>query len=275
MNISLRNKLKVLVKALKQTKKLPSARLKARHLLCPVDSTRYTEFAFLLCCMQVFNINIKSRKILDVSSPFVLSYILSDNAITLKTDINLLEKKYIKESKTLSFKQEDATNLSFKDESFDFVYSVSAIEHIYERYGIAVSEMLRVLRPGGYLYFTFPVAKHHTEEWLDTPIYSHQYTRDGQVFFQYRFDEEDVEALLKGIENAFIISYSIYWEKHNGAYDRLVAVLKKGHQLKFIYTLFHSLMNLWTGFNMLEITPSNFTRARSFGNASILLHKKL
>lgn len=42
----------------------------------------------------------------------------------------------------------DATNMDFEDESFDFVFSFHALEHIPD-YRKALSEMRRVLRPGG------------------------------------------------------------------------------------------------------------------------------
>jgi len=42
----------------------------------------------------------------------------------------------------------DATNMDFDDESFDFVFSFHALEHIPD-YRKALSEMRRVLRPGG------------------------------------------------------------------------------------------------------------------------------
>jgi len=49
----------------------------------------------------------------------------------------------------------DATALSFPSESFDWVYSYHAIEHIPD-YHAALSEMRRVLKPGGRYYIGTP-----------------------------------------------------------------------------------------------------------------------
>jgi ubiquinone/menaquinone biosynthesis C-methylase UbiE len=49
----------------------------------------------------------------------------------------------------------DAENLSFEDASFDFVYSFHAIEH-FAHYKAALSELKRVLRPGGGCFIGTP-----------------------------------------------------------------------------------------------------------------------
>jgi ubiquinone/menaquinone biosynthesis C-methylase UbiE len=53
----------------------------------------------------------------------------------------------------VSFRLEDALNLSFPDETFDGVFSVDVIEHVPDD-GRFVREGLRVLRKGGTLFFT-------------------------------------------------------------------------------------------------------------------------
>jgi hypothetical protein len=54
-----------------------------------------------------------------------------------------------------NIRHEDATRLSFDDESFDHVVSFEVLEHIpdYER---VLQELFRVMRPGGYLLLTAP-----------------------------------------------------------------------------------------------------------------------
>jgi ubiquinone/menaquinone biosynthesis C-methylase UbiE len=49
----------------------------------------------------------------------------------------------------------DAVNLRFDDEQFDHVYSFHAIEHIVDA-GAALSEMRRVLAPGGRILLVYP-----------------------------------------------------------------------------------------------------------------------
>ncbi len=51
---------------------------------------------------------------------------------------------------------EDATNLSFSDESLDIILSLDVFEHIYF-YKKAFQEIYRVLKPGGKLFLTIPM----------------------------------------------------------------------------------------------------------------------
>jgi len=272
MEIHITDKLKVLVRSLAQTCRMPTLRQKGAHFLCPIESTRYTEFAYLLRFIE--ELDARPKRILDVSSPFELAYILSCGAEVVKTDINPYEGTRISPDKSLSFQEEDATRLSFEDESFDLVYSISVIEHIYDGWQNAVREMLRVLRPGGLLYLTFPVAPHKVEEWVDAPIYSHQNVRDGRVFFQYRFGPEEVAELQTGFDEAESVDLSIFWERREGAYDRTVKLLRRPIRQKLLLEFRKALINLRAGFTLLDDLPADFSRARSFGNASLLMRKR-
>jgi ubiquinone/menaquinone biosynthesis C-methylase UbiE len=61
-----------------------------------------------------------------------------------------LAKEFNVENHNLHYQNEDATDLSFKDYSFDLVISQNVFHHIPNWYE-AVNEIQRVLRPGGYL----------------------------------------------------------------------------------------------------------------------------
>ena len=50
----------------------------------------------------------------------------------------------------------DVRNLPVDDASVDGYVSAGVIEHFWEGYARILSEMFRVLRPGGYLFLTFP-----------------------------------------------------------------------------------------------------------------------
>ena len=52
------------------------------------------------------------------------------------------------QDKSLKYIREDINHLSFKDQSFDFIYSVSVINYC-ENYERTLKEWYRVLRPGG------------------------------------------------------------------------------------------------------------------------------
>lgn len=272
MKIYLWDKLRLIASVYRIIPRLPGFKRKFFTLTKPVDSTRYIEFSYLLKMIRRFNIS--TEKVLDVSSPFILSYILSETGTVLKTDINPAEKEMIVASDRLSFKLEDATKLTFSDASFDLVYSISVIEHIHERYPDAVKEMIRVLKPGGYLYLAFPVSSKHIEEWTENNIYSNQYKKSERFFFQYRFDSVDVHDLLIALDNITVLDESIYWECKDGEYDRFMHKFKGTSFFgKFVF-LRDMVLNFWAAIWLLENAPTDFSQARSFGNMSITLQKK-
>lgn len=51
---------------------------------------------------------------------------------------------------------EDLGKLTFKDSSFDLIVSSDVMEHVFD-YEVAFTELLRVLKPGGYHIFTIPL----------------------------------------------------------------------------------------------------------------------
>lgn len=271
MNITLIDKFNLVFSVYKILHRLPSIKETMVLLFNPIDSVRFVEFAYVLKSMKKYKI--RPDHILDISSPYALAYILSGISKVIKTDINIDEKKHIKNSEILSFKCENARNLSFNNDCFDFVYSISVIEHIYDGYMDALNEMLRVLKPGGYLYVTFPVSCNHVEEWVSDDIYSSQYRLDGKIFFQYRFDNSDYQTILQGLSDIEIVDHSIYWESSEGQYDRAMNNLRLDCKLKWLNLLKKSFLEAWYGLVLLENSPKDFLKAKSFGNASILLKK--
>ena len=78
---------------------------------------------------------------------------------------NLIGSEYLATNLNSGFvnknglRHEDATQLSFKNESLDFYLSFDCLEHIPD-YKKAFQESYRVLKNGGMLYFTAPFAHH-------------------------------------------------------------------------------------------------------------------
>lgn len=103
-------------------------------------------------------------------------------------------------------RNEDATQLTYKDDSFDVALSFEVLEHIPD-YHKALEETARILRPGGRFYFTAPFAASHQETQVRAkcengrithilpPEYHGDPVRDeGILCFQY-FGWDIVDAL--------------------------------------------------------------------------------
>ncbi len=238
----------------------------------PAESTRYNEFAYFLKHLKSHPL--KNAYILDISSPYAMAYLLTGNGNrVLKTDINSEEKLSIKESNSLSFAKEDGTALTFTDNTFDAVFSISVIEHIYEGYLDAVKEMVRVTKPGGIIYITTPVSAKITEEWINEDIYSDQHKKTDKIFFQYRFSEKDVNDIINCVPGAEVFQKHIFWERNDGDYDRFIDKLKNTGKGSIGF-LKNSFLNMFVGSKILNNSPGTFEQSKSFGNISLILKKK-
>jgi len=272
MNIKTIDRLKILFSVYGVVWYLPRLKSVFGTLFRPADSTRYTEFSYLQKFLKLKNLT--GMDVLDVSSPHLMAYILAKHSHVTKTNIDLSEKKFIRENKNLIFKQEDAVNLSFFDNRFDLVYSISVIEHIYSKYVQAVQEMIRVAKPGGYVYLTFPVAKEHREEWREGEVYSHQYKERGQTFFQYRFSRADVEEMLGRLPAVRVVCKDIFWEKEEGLYDSMISKIRRNIANNLVGFVKNSWTNFFYGFTLFDQNSEySFARAKSFGNTHIILQK--
>lgn len=273
MKIGLLSYLMVLKNIYRSASKLPRKTLR-NTILYPLDSTRYNEFAVLLKYIKQNKVDIKDKKILDISSPFMMSYILAENAYVTKTDINPEEKISIKEHKKLKFEQIDGTDMPYENNTFDMVYSISVIEHIYRGYEQALQEMVRVCKPGGLVYISTPVSRKHEEEWIEDEIYSHQHKQNKKTFFQYRFSKKDIEKMLDSVDGVDVKIKDIYWEKKDGTYDTMTRRMRNRPKNKYLEYIHMAVLNWWYGFTLLEKKPRGFEEEKSLGNISIILEKE-
>lgn len=243
-------------------------------LINPLDATRYLEFGYLLEFLDRQGGG--PGAVLDVSSPVMISHILARRGYSVtKTDLNPAEARFVGDMSNPSFEVQDARCLSYPDDTFDLVVSISVIEHIHKEFTAAIREMIRVVRPGGHIYLTFPVAGEHREEWLDSDIYGAQ-VRDGEkVFFQYRFGPDQYRALREGLpDNVELVAADIFWERTDGLYDKIVNRLRKPLRSIVISHLRAAVWNLATGPFFFRPDPGDFGTACQFGNAQWVLKVK-
>ena len=93
-----------------------------------------------------------------VSSLLTENYQMNITGTDIDPEEIEMAKEMNPENNELSFKVEDATNLSFKKNSFDLVISQNVFHHI-PKWDKTIQEIKRVLRPNGYVIWydlTFP-----------------------------------------------------------------------------------------------------------------------
>lgn len=90
--------------------------------------------------------------------------------------------------------------LQFSDFEFDGYWSIGVIEHFYSGYSQVLSEAYRVLKPGGYLFLTFPSLSPVRKLKIKLGIYPCMGRKDchePEGFYQYILDSGDVCRDLK------------------------------------------------------------------------------
>ena len=101
----------------------------------------------------------------------------------------------------LSVAQCDVRGLCFVDGSFDGYWSIGVIEHFYDGFTPLAREMQRVVRPGGFLFLTFPAmtplrrlkaALRMYPAWDEGAALAHK-----ERFYQFALAEREVAALLE------------------------------------------------------------------------------
>jgi SAM-dependent methyltransferase len=149
------------------------------------------------------------KRVLDIASPKLLGLWLAEHtgAEIVGTDLWAADieswRTLVKAADpdatrwpTLKLETADATALDYPDASFDAAYSASVIEHIPgDGDTAAMSELARVLQPGGLLALTFPYRRAHEDEYVRHDLYGTPYT-GTPIFFQRHYSAESVEQRL-------------------------------------------------------------------------------
>jgi SAM-dependent methyltransferase len=164
-------------------------------------------------------------RVLDLASPKLLAVWLAEHtpATVVATDLWSPEverwRRLVRAADPsgrryggLELETADGTALPYEDESFDVAYSVSVIEHIPDSGdGKAMSELARVLRPGGLLVLTFPYRAQLDETWVEHDVYGQRYVGEPLFFCRHYSAEAVHERLLA--DGAFDVVEQVLWRK--------------------------------------------------------------
>jgi SAM-dependent methyltransferase len=161
-----------------------------------LDAVRYFEFDFAWRSSFLP----EGGRYLDVSSPRLLPLLLARRAAGASVDLvnpaegDLAETRRFVVALGLGncqLHRAKVAELDLRPASYDLVTSISVIEHIASPGDAeAVRAMWRLVKPGGRLVVTVPVAREAVEEHIDRDPYGlGQSGTDGFFFFQRFYDE--------------------------------------------------------------------------------------
>lgn len=88
----------------------------------------------------------------------------------------------------------DVRALPFADASFDGCWSLGVIEHFPGGHAAALDEIRRILRPGGFLFLTFPALNPVRRAWIRAGRYPPWDPAQQARFYQYALDSRRVAA---------------------------------------------------------------------------------
>jgi SAM-dependent methyltransferase len=165
------------------------------RLVVPLDPIRYYELG------RIAEAGFSGR-CLDVSSPKLLPSLLQAEGSGSWVCIDLFDAEidaWRTIDPALELDVQDATALSFADETFDNCICVSVLEHIGKgRDSVALSEIWRVLKPGGALHLTTDVAAEPQDVFIEDRRYgpASPVVEGRGVFFKHDYSPPEVELLI-------------------------------------------------------------------------------
>jgi SAM-dependent methyltransferase len=108
---------------------------------------------------------------------------------------------------------QDGRALQYADGSFDAAFSVSVLEHIPDNGDSqAMSELIRVVRPGGTIVITVPYDWRYRETFVDGPVYERAPVTNERLFFERHYDRQTLAARLLQAGACDVINLTLWGE---------------------------------------------------------------
>ena len=195
-----------------------------KRLLLPVEYIRCAEFRYVLEHLNVT----ADHRVLDIGSPKLLSLFLASRvganiwATDLVDDFFPPYAAYAasmlgSEQSRYVIETQDARTLTYRDESFDRVFSVSVVEHIPDDGDArAMQEIARVLKPGGLVCLTVPWSDRGYVEEFHAPgpdVYWVRSSDQQKVFYQRAYDRGSLQARLLQHDRLELVDLSFWGER--------------------------------------------------------------
>ena len=116
----------------------------------------------------------------------------------------------------------DIHNLPFKDNSIESIICIAILEHV-EKPWLAIEEMYRVLKPGGYLFIFVPfLYYYHPMKGYYKDYY--RFTKDGMEFLLKDFTSIEIQNVRGSIQTVFnlIPFFNKYFSKLFYILDKII-----------------------------------------------------
>ncbi len=147
----------------------------------------------------------------------------------------------------VEFCKQDARRLSYPENSFDIVFSMSVVEHIEGSEGDtqAIREMARVLKPGGVLAVSVPFGERYQEQEIVGVRSAADRMKDGKrYFFQRIYSRRAVEDRILAAAPSLRLQSSVSVARRFWTLQRLQARLGTLRiALGFLFPVLSSLTN--------------------------------
>ena len=194
-------------------------------------------------------------RLLDAGSALNFDFLLTQELLRSKEIYisTLSPEKVCYWNKKISYIYEDLRNTCFRSSYFDWIVSISTIEHIGldntllyttdmekkednpDDYLVAIKEFYRILKPGGSLFLTVPFGKHVNHGWFQVfdsdmidriiTIFSHGVV--SEFYYRYLPDGWRISSRdLSKDATCFDINVQKEYDTDYAAFSRAVACLK-------------------------------------------------
>jgi SAM-dependent methyltransferase len=165
-------------------------------------------------------------RVLDIGSPKLPVLLLArhEHCDLFITDIRdyfigpseVFIKKIGKEKslgENLHLEVQDARSMTYADESFDRIFSISVIEHIEDSGDTdAMLEIYRILKPGGIVTITLPFSsKGYFEEYYHWDPYERKHLKEPK-FYQRWYDMTSLHERIIGPSGLRVVSTTFFGE---------------------------------------------------------------
>ncbi len=257
---------------------LAGSRLCTKLFLKALRYWRVFEFPYTLARLP----QREGLAILDISSPKILAFYIAQKyghkvvAIDIWEEEIAFWKKILKLTGlprritgNVSLAIADATCLSYDDESFDFVYSISVIEHI-DDFGDtrALQEISRVLKKGGIAVVTVPFDQNGYDVFKSERVY-HKAHASSPVFYERWYSPQQLQARLLVSSKLKVENLQLAFEKYLPLHHTYIPKLLQSSWF---------VRNLWNTFEpfvaLLNLDVSSALEVRKEGIALITLRKQ-